>query len=96
MSRPFSFSAAEAASVEQRIRQVARRMDSDLGDLRAELEELAEGWSGQAAEALRGQLAEWDTEMTELAHALALIAEALQRIREAYSSAESRNIRGME
>jgi early secretory antigenic target protein ESAT-6 len=91
MSQPFSFSAADAASVEQRIRQVARRMDGDLGDLRAELEDLAAGWSGQAADALRARLAEWDTEMTELTQALALIAEALQRIREAYSDTEAAN-----
>lgn len=69
------------------------RLQSDAGSLHSQLDALQGSWSGQAAIAFQGVVAQWRTAQSGLEQALAGIDRALRTASQQYAEIELANAR---
>ena len=69
------------------------RLQAEAGSLHAQLDALQGSWSGQAAVAFQGVVAEWRTAQAGLEQALAGIDRALRTASQQYAEIELANAR---
>ncbi|MCY7290509.1 MAG: WXG100 family type VII secretion target, partial [Cryobacterium sp.] len=69
------------------------RIQSDVGDLHAQLTSLEGSWSGQAASAFQGAVAEWRATQLRIEESLQSLNQALSLAGQQYADIEQANTR---
>lgn len=73
--------------------QTVGRIQSEVASLHAQLEQLQSSWTGGAATAFGGVVAEWRTTQQRVEENLAAIGTALARAGQQYAEIEQQNMR---
>lgn len=71
--------------------KTANSFDQQLNDVQSLVANVAQSWTGSAAEGYNQTMAQWKSAQTDLNATLTKIGKALQAAEEAYSQTESAN-----
>ena len=74
-------------------RNTVQRVQSETSALSAQLEQLQASWSGTAATAFRGVVAEWRAAQLRVDDSLAMLGTALAQAGQQYAEIEQHNAR---
>jgi WXG100 family type VII secretion target len=84
-----NFSTIQNASSE--VRQTAQRIQSQLDELKAGVQRIANSWEGSAREGYQARQATWDAKAADLQQVLQQISTSLDNAAQSYQSTESKN-----
>jgi len=75
----------------QEVRATAGRIESQLADLKAGVQRIAQSWEGAAQEGYQARQAQWDSSAADLHTVLTQISSALDNAAQNYQSTENKN-----
>ncbi|MFD9128697.1 WXG100 family type VII secretion target [Kitasatospora sp. NPDC059571] len=84
-----NFSTIQNASSE--VRQTAQRIQSQLDELKAGVQRIANSWDGVAREGYQARQQLWDSKAADLQQVLQQIATTLDNAAQSYQATENKN-----